>query len=149
MKNLTPVERQRLIEEIKFKSAAGEESLGTSIRRLRLEVTGLDQDSFATMCKLTTKTLSSLENDKGNPTINTLNSILKPFGLAMTLGSMSNQPAKLARKEEAEPLKRKRGASPKRQRRQKALDVSSAPQGNSVELNPPGANIRTKPADLS
>lgn len=149
MKNLTPAERQRLIEEIKFKSAAGEESLGTSIRRLRLEVTGLDQDSFATMCKLTTKTLSSLENGKGNPTINTLNGILKSFGLAMTLGSMSYEPTKLVRKDEMEPLRRKRGASPKRQRRQKVLDVLSAPEGDSVEFNPPGANIRIKPADLS
>lgn len=121
MKNLAPAERQRLIEDIKSRSAAGEESLGTSIRRLRLEVTGLDQDSFATMCKLTTKTLSSLENGKGNPTINTLNGILKPFGLAMTIGSMSYQPTKLIQNEEVDPLMRKRGANPKRQKLKKPL----------------------------
>lgn len=149
MKNLAPAERQRLIEDIKSRSAAGEESLGTSIRRLRLEVTGLDQDSFATMCKLTTKTLSLLENGKGNPTINTLNGILKPFGLAMTLGSMSYQPTHLAQKDEADPLRRKRGASPKRQRRQKVIDVLGAPEGDSVEFDPPRASIKTKPADLT
>ncbi len=135
MNNLAPVERQRLIDDIKSRSAAGEDSLGTSIRRLRLEVTGLDQESFATMCKLTTKTLSLLENDKGNPTINTLNGILRPFGLVMTLGSMNYQPARLIRKDEGDPLRRKRGASPKRQRRQNVLDVFSAPEGDGVEFN--------------
>ncbi len=130
MKNLTPAERQRLIEDIKSRGAAGEESLGTSIRRLRLEVTGLDQDSFAAMCKLTTKTLSLLENGKGNPTLNTLNGILKPFGLVMTLGSMSYRPVQLVRKDDLDSLKRKRGASPERQRRRKAIDVSGAPEGD-------------------
>lgn len=130
MKNLTPAERQRLIEDIKSRGAAGEESLGTSIRRLRLEVTGLDQDSFAAMCKLTTKTLSLLENGKGNPTLNTLNGILKPFGLVMTLGSMSYRPVQLVRKDEPDSLRRKRGASPERQRRRKAIDVSGAPEGD-------------------
>lgn len=121
MKSLTPAERQRLIEDIKSRGAAGEESLGTSIRRLRLEVTGLDQDSFAAMCKLTTKTLSLLENGKGNPTLNTLNGILKPFGLVMTLGSMSYRPVQLVRKDDLDSLRRKRGASPERQRRRKAI----------------------------
>lgn len=130
MKNLTPAERQRLIEDIKSRGAAGEESLGTSIRRLRLEVTGLDQDSFAAMCKLTTKTLSLLENGKGNPTLNTLNGILKPFGLVMTLGSMSYRPVQLVRKDDLDSLRRKRGASPERQRRRKAIDVSGAPEGD-------------------
>ena len=114
MKNLTPMDRQQLIEDIQLKSASGEESLGTSIRRLRLEITGLDQDSFATMCKLTTKTLSTLENDRGNPTINTLNGILKAFGLAMTLGSLRHKPIKPISPHAEEP-RRKRGASPKRQ----------------------------------
>jgi transcriptional regulator with XRE-family HTH domain len=114
MTNLTPMDRQQLIEDIQLKSAAGEESLGTSIRRLRLEITGLDQDSFAKMCKLTTKTLSTLENGRGNPTINTLNGILKPFGLAMTLGSLRHKPIKPISQHVEEP-RRKRGASPKRQ----------------------------------
>lgn len=130
MKNLTPAERQRLIEDIRSRGATGEESLGRSIRRLRLEVTGLDQDSFAAMCKLTTKTLSLLENGKGNPTLNTLNGILRPFGLVMTLGSMSHLPAQLARKDEPDPLRRKRGASPKRQIRQKVIDISDAPEAD-------------------
>lgn len=94
-----------------------------TIRRLRLEVTGLDQDSFAKMCKLTTKTLSTLENDRGNPTINTLNGILRPFGLAMTLGSLRHRPAKPVRQNEQEPA-RKRGASPKRQKA--ALQTTAA-----------------------
>lgn len=88
MKSLSLEERQNRLEDIKAQSMAGKESLGTSIRRIRLEITGLDQASFAKICKITVKTLSSLENDKGNPTVNTLNSILRPFGMGMTLGSI-------------------------------------------------------------
>lgn len=42
------------------------------IGRLRLEVTGFDQETFATMCNMSIKTLYLIENDKGNPTISTL-----------------------------------------------------------------------------
>lgn len=113
MKMLNPEERKTLLDDIKARSMEGNESLGTSIRRIRLEITGLDQASFAKMCKMTVKTLSSLENDKGNPTINTLNSILKPFGMAMTLGSVFRD--ENAHKLDSEPPPpQKRGASLKR-----------------------------------
>ncbi|MFZ5961233.1 helix-turn-helix transcriptional regulator [Pseudomonas knackmussii] len=88
MKTLSLEERQNILDDIKAQSAMGKESLGTSLRRIRLEITGLDQATFAKMCKMTVRTLSSLENDKGNPTVNTLNSILRPFGMGMTLGSI-------------------------------------------------------------
>ncbi|MDE3737808.1 helix-turn-helix transcriptional regulator [Pseudomonas resinovorans] len=85
MKTITNEERKRLIDDIMMRHAMGEETLGTAIRRLRLEVTGLDQDTFATMCALSTKALYQIEKDKGNPTINTIDGILRKFGLRLGL----------------------------------------------------------------
>lgn len=64
MKKLQPEERAQLVEEIVQRNAAGLDPIGTSIRRLRLEVTGLDQATFATMCKMSTKSLYELESGK-------------------------------------------------------------------------------------
>jgi transcriptional regulator with XRE-family HTH domain len=121
------IERRKLIiDEVLSKNTAGAESLGVSIRRLRLEVTGLDQATFAKACKITVKTLSSLENDSGNPTLKTLNAILRVFGLEMQMGLQKTQPPTLkVEKEDAQKIKR--GASPKRQRsKQRKTDLPSS-----------------------
>lgn len=109
MKLISIEERQKLIEDIKLQNVAGQETLGTTIRRLRVEVTGLDQETFAVMCNMSTKALYQLETDKGNPTINTLNGILRLFGMRMTLGSIGTMPNVPA---EQRPLIKKRGARP-------------------------------------
>ena len=85
MKAITPELRKKLIEDIMQQHDMGNETLGTSIRRLRLEVTGFDQDTFATMCNMSTKALYMIENDKGNPTISTVDAILRKFGLRLGL----------------------------------------------------------------
>ncbi|MFC5699639.1 helix-turn-helix domain-containing protein [Pseudomonas sp. GCM10022186] len=85
MKPSTNEERKQLIDDIVMRHATGEETLGTAIRRLRLEVTGLDQDTFAAMCDLSTRALYQIEKDKGNPTINTIDGILRKFGLRLGL----------------------------------------------------------------
>ncbi|WP_256737545.1 helix-turn-helix transcriptional regulator [Pseudomonas sp. dw_358] len=77
--------RQALIDDIMTQHFNGQQTLGTAVRRLRLEVTGLDQDTFAAMCKLSTKALYQIEKDKGNPTLSTLDAILRKFGLQMGL----------------------------------------------------------------
>ncbi|TWC20611.1 MULTISPECIES: helix-turn-helix domain-containing protein [unclassified Pseudomonas] len=77
--------RKMLIEDIVMQHAMGNETLGTAVRRLRLEVTGLDQDTFALMCKMSTKALYQIEKDKGNPTLSTIESILRKFGLRLGL----------------------------------------------------------------
>jgi DNA-binding phage protein len=77
--------RKQLIEEIIQLHTEGELSLGMAIRRLRLEVTGFDQATFAQMCGMSTRALYQLETDKGNPTLSTIDSILRKFGLRMGL----------------------------------------------------------------
>ncbi|KAF1053668.1 MAG: hypothetical protein GAK43_01290 [Stenotrophomonas maltophilia] len=90
MSELLPEERARVIDDICASNARGLETIGTSIRRLRLEVTGLDQATFARMCKLSTKSLYELESGRSNPTLSTLESVLRPFGLR--LGLLGMQP---------------------------------------------------------
>ncbi|NIE74131.1 helix-turn-helix transcriptional regulator [Pantoea sp. Ap-967] len=83
MKKLLPEERAQLVEDIVKRNAAGLDSIGTSIRHLRLEVTGLDQETFAAMCKMSTKSLYELESGKSNPKLSTLEAILRLFGVRM------------------------------------------------------------------
>lgn len=83
MKKLQPEERAQLVEDIVQRNAAGLDPIGTSIRRLRLEVTGLDQATFATMCKMSTKSLYELESGKSNPKLSTLEAVLRLFGVRM------------------------------------------------------------------
>ena len=83
MNETTTERRKQLIDDIMMQHAMGNETLGTSIRRLRLEVTGLDQDTFAAMCKMSTKGLYQIEKDKGNPSISTIEAILRKFGLRL------------------------------------------------------------------
>lgn len=85
MKAMTGEERKQLIEEIMRLHTDSELTLGMAIRRLRLEVTGFDQETFAQMCGMSTRALYQLETDKGNPTLSTLDSILRKFGLRMGL----------------------------------------------------------------
>jgi DNA-binding XRE family transcriptional regulator len=91
MNTNTPERRKEIIEDIAMQHATGKETLGTAVRRLRLEVTGLDQDTFALMCKMSTKALYQIEKDKGNPTLSTIESILRKFGLRLGL-TMAPQP---------------------------------------------------------
>ncbi|KTS94942.1 helix-turn-helix domain-containing protein [Pseudomonas parafulva] len=92
MKKLRPEQRAQLVEEIAQRNAAGLDSIGTSIRRLRLEVTGLDQETFATMCKMSTKSLYELESGKSNPKLGTVEAVLRLFGLrmGMVIGTKAN-----------------------------------------------------------
>lgn len=83
MKKLQPEERAQLVEDIVKRNAAGLDPIGTSIRRLRLEVTGLDQETFAAMCKISTKSLYELESGKSNPKLSTLDAVLRLFGVRM------------------------------------------------------------------
>lgn len=78
-------QRKQLIADILKQHETGNETLGTAIRRLRLEVTGFDQETFAAMCGLSTKALYQIEKDKGNPSIGTVDAILRKFGLRLGL----------------------------------------------------------------
>ncbi|MCU6683050.1 helix-turn-helix domain-containing protein [Leclercia sp. 29361] len=54
---------------------------GQALKRLRIEVLGLRQDDYARLVKVARKTLSEVENDKGNFSAEMINKVFKPFGL--------------------------------------------------------------------
>ena len=60
---------------------SGEITQGQALKKLRIEVLGLKQDEYAKLVDVSRKTLSEVENDKGNYTADIINKIFKPFGL--------------------------------------------------------------------
>ena len=69
----------------------GEINQGEALKALRVNVLGLKQDTFAKLVSVSRKTLSEVENDKGNYTSDIINKIFKPFGLKVGLVSVSRQ----------------------------------------------------------
>ncbi len=78
-------QRKQLLDEIAQLQASGELTLGQAARRLRKEITGLQQERFARMCKISLRSLRQLEQDEGNPTLATLNAVFSPFGMRIGL----------------------------------------------------------------
>lgn len=64
---------------------AGELTQGEALKRLRVQVLGVKQEQFAQLVKVSRKTLSDIENDKGNYSVDTLNQVFRPFGLQVGL----------------------------------------------------------------
>ncbi|SDB06654.1 helix-turn-helix domain-containing protein [Pseudomonas sp. NFACC13-1] len=115
MKENTNERRRELIDDIVMQHVTGLETLGTAIRRLRLEVTGLDQETFAVMCNMSTKALYQIEKDKGNPTLSTIEAILRKFGLRLGLTkSATTLYTPPPRQQKTTPQMPVRGANPKR-----------------------------------
>ena len=75
--------RQLKLESIEADLAQGKITLGQAVKRLRVDVTTLQQTQFATMCRISVRTLIQVEHDEGNPTLKSLNAIFRPFGLQM------------------------------------------------------------------
>ncbi len=63
-------------------------SQGAALKILRVQVLGIKQEQFAQLVNVSRKTLSDIENDKGNYSVDTLNQIFRPFGLKVGLVRM-------------------------------------------------------------
>jgi transcriptional regulator with XRE-family HTH domain len=85
-------ERQALLTELQSALMGGRTSIGAAVRRLRTELTGLRQDQFAQMCRISLNTLQQLEHDQGNPTVRTLNAVFAPFGMRVGIVPGTPQP---------------------------------------------------------
>ncbi len=89
--SLSLIDRQALLSQLQAELLDGRTSIGTAVRQLRIDLTGLRQDQFAGMCKISLNTLQQLEHDHGNPTVRTLNAVFNPFG--MRVGIVSRGPS--------------------------------------------------------
>ena len=74
--------RDQVIEQF----MEGELTQGQLLKKLRIDILGVKQDAFATLVKVSRKTISDVENDNGNYSVNTINQIFRPFGLVLKLG---------------------------------------------------------------
>lgn len=79
-----PVQQAARKQELIRQLEQGEIALGLAIRRMRKEWAGLNQARLAKICKVSVNTLSAVERDEGNATIDTLNQILAPFGMEVS-----------------------------------------------------------------
>jgi len=75
--------RAEVFDDIWRQLDEGSISLGETVRQLRTRITGLTQADFARMCNISLRTLRQLEQDSGNPTLETVNSVLRAFGMQM------------------------------------------------------------------
>jgi len=64
---------------------AGELTDGRLLRSLRRDVVGLSQTRYAALVGISRRTLSDLEGDKGNVTLEVKNRVFKPLGLEVSL----------------------------------------------------------------
>lgn len=83
--NLQGLTRTEARDQVVEQFLNGELSQGELLKKLRIEVLGVKQDQFAKLVKVSRKTLSDVENNHGNYSVNTINQIFRPFGLALTL----------------------------------------------------------------
>ena len=84
-KPLSASERVSSREEILGLLDSGEISIGQAIRRMRLEWTGLSQGHFGKIVGLSANTISAIERNEENATLQTLNNILRRFGMELTI----------------------------------------------------------------
>ncbi len=75
------VERKNAIHAVTQQLLRGELSQGQALKTLRVEVLGLTQDEYANLVKVSRKTLSDVENDRGSYKTEVLNRLFRPFGL--------------------------------------------------------------------
>lgn len=75
----TATAKRALIESINNH----ELTLGEAVRRMR-EITGMSQKAYAErIVGIAPRILTAIERDEGNPTVETLNKIGRPFGYAV------------------------------------------------------------------
>tara|TARA_R110002167_G_scaffold312023_2_gene517750 strand:- start:25 stop:288 length:264 start_codon:yes stop_codon:yes gene_type:complete len=75
-----PQNSTELKKELNRALDAGELTLGQATRQMR-KIVGMTQKDYAKkVLGITPRILMAIENDKGNPTLDTLKKIAKPFG---------------------------------------------------------------------
>lgn len=74
-------ERSELRDNIVRKLMFNQITLGQALKTLRINLLAIKQKQYADFVKVSTKTLSDLENDKGNYSVEIINQVLRPFEL--------------------------------------------------------------------
>ncbi|KMK51899.1 transcriptional regulator [[Actinobacillus] muris] len=72
-------QRVQMRNDIMKKLLLNQITLGQALKSLRLNLLAVKQEDYAKIVKISRKTLSDLENDKGNYSIEIINQALRPF----------------------------------------------------------------------
>ena len=83
--SLTAPMRKKIIEDTMNALLFSMISQGEALANLRLNILGLKQSDYAKLVKVSRKTISDIENNKGNPSVEVLNKVFKPFALKVGL----------------------------------------------------------------
>jgi DNA-binding XRE family transcriptional regulator len=93
-KSLEPMSKEDqlvAVNQIIKRLLLNEISQGMALRELRVNVLGLRQEAYTELTGVSRKTLSEIENDKGNYTPEILNKVFAPFELKSSLVPTSSQ----------------------------------------------------------
>ena len=93
-KSLEPMTKEEqliAINQIIKRLLLDEMTQGAALRELRVGVLGIRQDAYTKLCGVSRKTLSEIENDKGNYTAEIINKVFKPFEIKVGLVPTSSQ----------------------------------------------------------
>lgn len=80
-KTLSSSERQALLVELLQKHLLGEVSQGQLLKKLRKDVFGFSQTRYAEFVGVSRRTLTDIEQDKGNQAQSMIDTVFKPFGM--------------------------------------------------------------------
>lgn len=76
-------DRNEAIWQVSSALLRGELSQGEALKTLRMQVLALKQHDFAKLVHASRKTISDLENDRGNYSMQVINRVFAPFGLRL------------------------------------------------------------------
>jgi transcriptional regulator with XRE-family HTH domain len=83
--HLSPDERLARLTALSSAVRRGDLSLGDAVRFLRATYLGMSRARFAQLVGVSLTALAQIETDSGNPRLGTLERVLRPFGLRMTM----------------------------------------------------------------
>ena len=86
---ISTLDRQAVLHAAIRDILLGKITQGEALKWLRVEVLGLKQDEYAKLVSVSRKTLSDVENNRGNYSADVINKIFKPFGLQTGLVPVS------------------------------------------------------------
>lgn len=79
-------ERLVVLNQIQSDVASRTITLAEAVRRLRVDAVDFTQSEFAKACKISQRSLASIEAGVANPSVQTLEAIFKKFGMYLSLG---------------------------------------------------------------
>ncbi|WP_111411730.1 helix-turn-helix transcriptional regulator [Billgrantia lactosivorans] len=92
-RTLSPEAREQALLAVVRELAEGAIEEGEALRRLRRHTLGLSQQAYAELVGVSRRTLSDMEQGKGNVSLAVMNRVFRPLGLRV--GLLPRQPALL------------------------------------------------------